>query len=318
MISPGTGNGQPVELDALDLDHRIGRPRAVLAVEAEHDAGQRRADEALLGVGVVLPADLERHEPLLAEVDRLLERPPLEIPEVDPLPVPAGADVGEVEARLVRVRLAELRRDEDVLARLVPEVVVERRPRAAVLPAALHLERLRVDDGEPPGAVAVGVAEHRDDDVVAGHAVHGVRPRVAGRGDHLLRLDHLLDPRPSRVVGDVDDVEPRRAEAGHDQVRAVGPVAGGRAAIPAEVVQLVADVRHRQLVDDPALLRVDDGEEVRLGDARALVQAGEVEELLLRRRHRVLWRAVERRGSLVFVLHGVSLRSWVSARPARA
>jgi hypothetical protein len=78
------------------------------------------------------------------------------------------------------------------------------------------------------------------------------------------------------------------------------------------VVQLVADVRHRQLVNDPAFFGVDDGEEVRLGDARALVQAGEVEELLLRRRDRVLRRAVERRGSVVFVLHGVSAssRSW--------
>jgi hypothetical protein len=37
------------------------------------------------------------------------------------------------------------------------------------------------------------------------------------------------------------------------------------------VVQLVADVRHRQLVDDLSLLRVDDGEEVRLVDTGPLV-----------------------------------------------
>jgi hypothetical protein len=46
----------------------------------------------------------------------------------------------------------------------------------AVLPPALDLEGLRVEHREAAGAVAVGVAEHRDDDVVSGHAVHGVRP----------------------------------------------------------------------------------------------------------------------------------------------
>ena len=218
---------------------------------------------------------------------------------MEPAAVAACGDVVEVEALLVGVRLAELRRDEHVLARLVPEVVVERRCVAAVLPAALDLERLRVEHREAAGAVPLGVAEHRDDDVVAGHAVHGVRPRVPGLGDELLGLDHLLDPRPARFVGDVDDVDPRRSEAGDDQVRAVGPVAGRAAAVPAEVVELVADVRHRRLVDDPAFLGVDDGEEVGRVDARALVQAGEVEELLRRRLERFVRRGVERSGFMV-------------------
>src|SRR5205823_12787183 len=139
-------------------------------------------------------------EALLAEVDRLLERPVLEVPEVDPAAEAARGDVLEVEPLLVRVRVAELRREEHVLARLVPEVVVHRRPLAAVLPAALELERLRVENREAAGAVAVGVAEHRDDDVVAGHAVHGVRAGVAGLADHVLRLDYLLDVWPPRVV----------------------------------------------------------------------------------------------------------------------
>ena len=52
-------------------------------------------------------------------------------------------------------------------------------------------------------------------------------------------------------------------------------------------MQLVADVRHRRLVHDPAVLGVDDGEEVRLVHAGALVQAGEVEELLRRRLQRL-------------------------------
>ena len=109
-----------------------------------------------------------------------------------------------------------------------------------------------------------------------------MRPRVARLLDELLGLDHLLDPRPPRVVGDVDDVDPRRAESGHDQVRAIRPVARRAAAVPAEVMQLVADVRHRRLVDDPAVLGIDHGEEVGRAHPGALVQAGQVEELLRR------------------------------------
>jgi hypothetical protein len=48
------------------------------------------------------------------------------------------------------------------------------------------------------------------------------------------------------------------------------------------VVQLVADVGHRRLVDDPAVLSIRDGEEIRLLHAGARVQAGEIEELLRR------------------------------------
>ena len=80
---------------------------------------------------------------------------------------------------------------------------------------------LGVEHGEAAGAVALGVAEHADHDVLARHAVDGVRARVAGLGDELLGLDHLLDPGRPRVVGDVDDVDPRGAEARHDQVRAI-------------------------------------------------------------------------------------------------
>jgi hypothetical protein len=45
-------------------------------------------------------------------------------------------------------------------------------------------------------------------------------------------------------------------------------------------MELVTHVRHRGLVDDPPVLGVDDGEEVRFADTRPLVQAGEIEELL--------------------------------------
>ena len=71
-------------------------------------------------------------------------------------------------------------------------------------------------------------------------------------------------------------------------MRAVGAVAGRRAAVPAEVVQLVADVRHRRLVDDLSVglrpgPRVDDGQEVGRVDAGAGPHRRDVEVLLGRR-----------------------------------
>ena len=297
------------ELDALDRDGRIGGPRAVRPVPAPEHARERGSHVALSAVRIVQRADLERDQPLVAEVDRLRQLALLEVPEMEAAAVAAGADVLEVEAGLVRVRLAELRRDERVLAREVPEVVVERRRRAAVLPPALDLERLRVEHGEAARAAAVGVAEHADDDVVARHAVHGVRARVAGLREELVRLDHLLDARAARIVGDVQHVDARRPEAGEDQVRAVGPVARRAAPVPAEVVELVADVRHRRLVDDLPVLGVDDGQKVRRVDARALVQAGEVEKLLGRRLRGLRGGAEEGRGAVR--VHGSP--PWTSA-----
>ena len=109
----------------LDVDHRLRRPRAVVAMEALDRARQRDPDEALSRVGIVLPAQLQRDPAVVAEIERLHLRALLEIPEVQLAPVLAGADVGRVKAVLEGVGRAPLARHERVLARLVPEVVHE-------------------------------------------------------------------------------------------------------------------------------------------------------------------------------------------------
>jgi hypothetical protein len=123
--------------------------------------------------------------------------------------------------------------------------------------------------------------------------VDRVRPGVARLGRQLVGLDHVLDPRPAGIVGDVQHMDARGAEAGDDQMRSIRTVTRGAAAIPTEVVKLVADVRHGGLVDDRAVLGVHDGDEVGGAHARALVQAGEVQELLGRGFERFLWRGVQ-------------------------
>ena len=66
-----------------------------------------------------------------------------------------------------------------------------------------------------------------------------------------------------------------------------------------------------------AVLGVDDGEEVGRLDAGALVQAREVEELLRRRLHRLLRRAVEGSGLVVFRVHVSSFQEVAVVRRGR-
>src|SRR6185436_3578818 len=105
--------------------------------------------------------------PGVAELERLLEAALAEVPEVQAAAVAPGSDVVDVKARLVGIGFAELRGGQHVLARLIPEVVVERGMWSAVLPTARDLECPRIQHGEPACAVAVGVAQHADDDLVA-------------------------------------------------------------------------------------------------------------------------------------------------------
>jgi hypothetical protein len=77
-------------------------------VKVPDDAREGGADESLVRVWVVQPAQLERNQALIAEVDRLHELPLGEVPEVQSAAVPARRDVRGIESSLVGVRLSEL------------------------------------------------------------------------------------------------------------------------------------------------------------------------------------------------------------------
>src|SRR5712691_2730530 len=66
----GHGERPALELDALDRDHLVGGPAAVVAAEAPHRAREGGADEALLRVRVVQPAHFQWDQPGLTEVER--------------------------------------------------------------------------------------------------------------------------------------------------------------------------------------------------------------------------------------------------------
>ena len=286
-----------------DLDH-LGRGDLAVAVLGvpEPDAGAEvggrddHADEAPRLVGVVRGPQLEHHLLLRPEVDGLLVRALAHVPDVEVVAVLAAEQELGVDPRLDHVRRAPLAGDDAVKADVPPDVVGELLRAAVDLPLALDREVVVVEQEDAAGAVAVGGAERAGVEPV-GAAVERVRTRVAGLALELGGLDDLGQLGLARVVLDVDDVDARRAQAGHEEVAALdvrvgGPGAqGGRARVPAEVVQLVADVGHVEPPDTLARADVDDVQ--RVGLVALGVERDDVGKVLGRAGDRALRRGIE-------------------------
>ncbi len=236
-------------------------------------------------VGVVVELDLERQQAVFAEVHRLDRFSFLEVPDVQAAPVLEVTDLFEIEARHERVRCGPLGADHHVVTWLVPEVVAERDVAHRVLPPADDLEVL-VDVEVAARCLARGVAEEGDDDLRA-EAVHGVGSgQVRFRLD-LVAVDHGVQPWGPRVGGGVDDVDVVGPHARKQQVLAAHRrvVVARRARVPAGVVELVADTRHLQPMDDLGIggalgIGIDRGEVVGLLNPGAGIQRNGVQEVL--------------------------------------
>jgi len=144
----------------------------------------------------------------------------------------------------------------------VPEEVVGQVLRAAIqLPPPLHGEAVVVEDEDAARALALLVAQRAQIDPL-GAAVHGMHAGVAGLCQDLPGLDGLHEARRSGIGLGVEDVNPGGPKPGNDQVspldvgmRRVGTERRA-ARVPAEVVQLVADVGHlHPAYDLPAAAR---------------------------------------------------------------
>ena len=135
------------------------------------------------------------------------------------------------------------------MAGLIPEVVIKGDAALGGVPAAGDVE-LVIEQQEPAGQVPLRVAEHGDHDLAGGQAMHRVRTGEIRLRDDFFRADHLVHLGPPRV-GDVDDVDASRLEAGHDQepphVLRVAVAAAAR--VPAEMMQLVPQLGHRHAFD---------------------------------------------------------------------
>src|SRR5262249_42653750 len=155
---------------------------------------------------------------------------------------------------------APLAGDHRVLGQVPPEVVGQILVATVGLPGAFDVERVVVNDEHAARTVAVRRAERARVDAVWS-AVDGVRTAIAGLARQLVGLDHLDQPWLAWIRLRVQHVDARGAQSGHEQVapldvRVWGVRAEGRAAgVPAEVVQLVADVRHGRAPDDLTVAR---------------------------------------------------------------
>ncbi len=271
-----------------------GPDRAFEVGRVDHDA-----DEPVFARRVVRGPYLQRHLVLRAEIDRLHVAPRAQVPEMQPVPVLVREQVLGDDAVLELRRQRPFARHHVVARQVPPEVVVLVLRAAVDLPAAEHVERLAIHDedaGRAVGAVLARAAERAHVDAF-GAAMHGVRARVAGLREDLVGLDDLVDARLRRVRLRIDHVDARRAQARDDQEAALEERMAGqrrqrrRARIPAEVVKLVAGVRHRHRMHDFSVgrrsgLHVDHGE--RVGSGKIGAQQQRIGKFLRRRLHRKL------------------------------
>ena len=171
------------------------------------------------------------------------------------------------------IRRAPFARHRGVVAKVPPEIVGETLRAAIDLPAPQHVEGLRIHEEHAARRIALGIAERRDIDAV-GPAMDCMRAAIAGRLDHLFRLDHPHDHRVFRVGLGVDDVDARGAQARHHEIAPLGMRmrrvgAEARAAcVPAVMVQLIAGFRHVDPAHDlriggRARIDIDHGDGIR-------------------------------------------------------
>jgi len=178
-----------------------------------------------------------------------------------------------------------------------PDVVGETLVAAIGLPLPDDLERLLVEQCHAAGAVVAFATAEAGDEDRAWAAMHRVRAGVAGAFPEFLRPEDVHDLRAGRVVLGVEDIDPRRSNAGNDQVAALAMVVAApraqctRARVPVEVVQLIADIGHLGEPDDGGVARgvgvhVHDDQRIRL--IRRAGEGRDVRELLARRHGRVV------------------------------
>ena len=183
-----------------------------------------------------------------------------------------------------------------------PEVVGQILWAVVLLPRALQLKRVGIHQEDAAGTVAAGRTERAAIDAV-GATMNGVWRCVARLFNELFRLDHLHDLGMIGVRFRIQDVNPGRPDARHDQVttlhvRVRGLRAEARAArVPAEVMQLIIAVGKIHLADE---LTIRGGARIDVNDAHGValpiladVEQSDVSDVFRRGLHRHARRGVK-------------------------
>ena len=218
------GNGSPFSL-SLHWCFRVQMwPRIISMIEAgtfpveKVITSEIAADdvvvkgfEQLLDPSMIVAKDTEKTINLrIAEIDRLLVLPGVQVPEVQLAAVLcAEQDFGD-QAVLEGVRRAPLARHHRVMAEMPPGVVGQQLRPAIDLPAAANVESFVVHEEDAAWRLALAVGERGDVDAL-GPAVHRVGTRIAGAlGD----LAHQTRPVDMVLRAAVRKVQARHVESG--------------------------------------------------------------------------------------------------------
>src|SRR5579862_5265726 len=158
-----------------------------------------------------------------------------------------------------------------------PEVILQLLGTAIDLPAPADLEAFAVHDeyaGRTVRSIFSATSQRAHIDALR-PAMDRVRPGVARLFENLLGLDDFVNRSLGWIGLGVHDVDTRRAQSGDEEVTSLDERMPRErrqsrgAGVPAEMVELVAFVRHDHGVDDLAIgwrarLHVDNGKRVGL------------------------------------------------------
>src|SRR5688572_23216256 len=103
-------------------------------------AAERRANIAMRAVWVVVKTHFQGDQTFFTKIDALNNSARLPIPEVNSASIQPCCDIIKVEARYIGLGRAEFAADHDVLAGLIPEIIVERHSVSRVFPTTGDIE----------------------------------------------------------------------------------------------------------------------------------------------------------------------------------
>ena len=264
-----------------NFDHLADRPLTVLAAifAMPHPNRGRKilqrnhhTNKTICLFWIVRWTQFEHHLLLRSQIQFLQMAPLVQIPDMHLVTVLAGQQQLGVEAILHHVRCAPFRSNHGVVPQMPPEIVRQLLRTTILFPLPLQLEGVRIHQENAAGAVSAGRSKGAPIDAVWS-AMNRVGRRVAGLADEFFRLDHLHDLWLFGISLRIQDVNPRRSDAGNDQVATfhVGMrslrTEASAAGVPAEMVQFIVAAGKVGLPDHSSVFG---GTWVKINDAHGI------------------------------------------------
>ena len=181
-----------------------------------------------------------------------------QIPDMHLMSLLAAQEKVGLEPAFNHVGRAPFAGQQRVESQMPPKIIMQELRAPIYFPLAQDLERFAIQHENTPRAVAIGCSK-RANVYAFRSTVDRVRTRIVSARKNFFRFDHFDDLRFSRIGLGVDDVNMRGANSRHNQVTALDVwmrrVRAKRrtACIPAEMMKLIAKLRHPDLAYLPTV-----------------------------------------------------------------